>query len=124
VTTIHNKIRKLFEVKDKATNEIRRFEAVGFLCEGEPSVDGNTMLSRTSGENGGAIGEEDEKFIWKHCYLLPTEFWPHDLVTNRRDPEYPHHVLFFDCSCGKWYRSRESLDEQWGENALVVRRLA
>lgn len=50
----HNTTMILFEIGGC------KFEGVGFLNEGERSVDGDEMLTRTAVENHGAIGEEQK----------------------------------------------------------------
>jgi len=113
----HKDVRIEFMVGD------RRFEAVRFLKEGEVSVSGDEMLARTAGQNGGAIGEEDEKFLREHLGELPTKLRGYWLVTDRRSPDHPRDVscfVFFDG--GGWCRDWDWLGGQWGDDGLVVRR--
>ncbi len=120
----HKDIRIPFEI------EGRRFEAVGLLKEGEPPVDGDEMLARTAGENGGAIGEEDEMFLREHL-LVPPEalWWPRLLVTNRRPPDDLRYyginsrcVSCFSFIHGRLLQFWHSLDDRWPDLCLVVRR--
>ncbi len=113
----HKDIRKQFEVKG------RRFEAVGFLEEGEPSVDGDEMLKRTNGENGGVIGEEDEGYIGQYHDQLPVELQRYWLVTNRFHNGQRHFLNLFWFYDGRWDRDWHELNRQWREHYIVVRRL-
>lgn len=116
----HKDIRILFEVAD------RRFEAVGFLNEDEASVDGEEMLRRTAGENGGAIGDDDEMFLREHLEGLLVELrWYYLLATNHRHPDNSRHASYF-CPGGGlgWVYLWKWLDSQFGDNFLVLRRCA
>ena len=115
---IHKDIRITFKVKG------RRYEAVGFLNDGEPSVDGETMLSRTAGENGGAIGKEDVAFLLEHPSKFPKKLQKYYLATGKRDPAGPHGVSGFCGNDRRCSRSWRSLDFLWYDRDLVLRRCA
>ena len=100
----------------------RNYEAVGFLEAGESSVDGDTMLARTADKNGGAVGEEDWKFIGEHRTELPTELERFYLVTDRRGRGDPRGVSFFIRDGSAWNEGWHSLGYRWFDDALVVRR--
>ena len=76
----HKDVRILFTVQR------RNYEAVGFLDEGEDSCAGDEMLRRTAVENGGAIGEKDEIFLWKHRAQLSKKLNGHCLFTGKCSP--------------------------------------
>lgn len=100
----------------------RRFEAVGFLKEGERSVSGDEMLERTAGENGGAIGEEDEAFLRQHLEELPEALRRYYLVTGRRNPYRPQYVSCFLFASDGWFQCWLWLVNRWRDGGLVVRR--
>jgi len=106
------KIRIEFEVGG------RQYEAVSFLNEGEPSVDGDTMLARVPD----AIGDEDEVFLSEHCVELPEFLRHYYLVTARRDPGGPRSVSCFRWSGRGWCQRWGWLGVRWGGGCLVVRR--
>ena len=110
-------------IKFEATRrgETRRFEAVGFLKDGEPSVDGDEMLRRVPN----AIGEEDSNFL-DECASQDwsRELLPYYLATNRRYPGYQRHVRYFRQISDRWVRGWHGLDIQWYRGALVLRRCA
>jgi hypothetical protein len=114
----HKDIRIKFEI------EGRRYEAVGFLGKSGALVGGDEMLKRTAVENGGAIGYEDEVFLWKRRARLPQELEPYWLVTNRRHPDFSREVSCFDFNCNMWNCEWRCLDDRWWWNGLclVVRR--
>lgn len=112
----HKDIRIGFEI------EGRRFEAVGFLNEGESSVLGDTMLERTAGENGGAIGDEDEAFLSERRAKFPAELRRYYLTTNRRHPGHPRLVSCFSWYDVRWCQFWDCLVYQWDGNVLVLRR--
>jgi len=100
----------------------RQYEAVSFLNAGEPSVNGDTMVARTEGENGGGLGEDEGLFLWKHRKEWPAELKRHYLVcTKWRDPD-PRGVRFFGWSDDDWYQGWGSLVSQWHDAELVLRR--
>lgn len=102
----------------------RNYEAVGFLDEGESPVDGEELLRRTAGENGGAVGEEDDDFLRERFYHLPPELRPYKLVTSRPDPDHQLFISTFFFSFGerRWFQNWELLDDQRHDRYLVVRR--
>lgn len=118
----HKDIRIPFEIGG------RRYEAVGFLKAWESSVSGDVMLARTADENGGAIGEEDAKYIGDHLNQVPATIRRHNpeyvyLVTNRRSAEDPDQ-LFYLCFYGRgWSRGFFHLSDEWKEYGLVIRHL-
>jgi len=114
----HKDIRILFEI------EGRCYEAVGFLAEGELSTNGDEMLRRASAENGGAIKGEDEAFLRKRRAKIPRELDPYWLVTDVRDPGDPRDVSCFVWESDRWYQSWNSLDDDWDDRCLVLRRCA
>lgn len=116
----HRDIRIPFTIAD------RHYEAVGFLNEGEESVDADTMFVRTAMENGGAIGEEDDDYIWAHRDQIPTQlqgYWP---ATNRHNiPEQmPRHIRCYGFYDGRWDRGWYGPGNQWYDWNLVVRRIS
>src|SRR3989338_8076047 len=81
----------------------RQYEAVSFLNQGESSVNGDTMIARTDGENGGGVGQEDGDFLWEHRSELPEELKRFYLVcTKWRDPGFHRRVLCFGWGDGGW----------------------
>jgi len=116
----HKDIRKEFEVKDEKTGEVRKYEAVGFLEDGEPSVCGDEMLRRVPD----AIGGEDVKFL-EECIDQDwsRELWPYYLATNCRHPDGPRSVRCFCRYASRWYRARRWLGIVWGDYCLIVRRI-
>lgn len=114
----HKDIRITFELDG------RRYEAAGFLNEGESSVDGDTMLSRTSGENGGVIGDDDEEFLSEHRSKFPKELRKYYLVTGRRRPVDPWSVSCFCWYIRGWFQGWGILGGQWYGSVLVLRRCA
>src|SRR3990167_8524133 len=115
---IHQDICIKFTIGD------RNYEAVGFLKGGERSVAGDAMLARTAGQNGGAIGEEDESFLRQHLEELPVELQPYWLATNKSYPGHPQYVSCFYFDGGRWRQRWYWLDSQWDDSDLVVRRCA
>ena len=102
------------------------YEAVGFLDEGESPIDGNTVLSRTAGKNGGAIGEKDYVFLSEHRSSFSEELKEYHLITGNHDPDAPSCVWFFvwDDTNGDWKlcRGLAYLPMPMGfENVLVLR---
>lgn len=133
--TAHKDIRIEFEIDG------RRFEAVGFLAEGENSVSGDEMIRRTANENNGGIGEDDYLFLSKKRRdKFPEELRQYCLITNRRYPDAPHYVSRFKWDGGEWLLGWSYLnhyewdknfkvlsrrcDYQWKGNFLVIRRRA
>lgn len=112
----HQDILITFEVED------RRYEAVGFIREGETSVDGDEMLRRTAGKNGGAIGEEDVSFLRERRGQLPDTLRPYWLVTGQRDPDNPRYVSYLYFYGIGWCQGWNWLGHQWNDYYLVVRR--
>jgi len=101
----------------------RQYEAVSFLKSGEPSVNGDTMIARTDGENGGGVGEEEGMFLWEHRGEWPAELKGHPLVcTKWRFPNHPRGVQCFDWDSRGGYRDWLNLDDQWDDRGLVIRR--
>lgn len=115
----HKDIRIPFEVGG------RNFEAVGFLKDGESSVDGKTMLSRIAEENGGAIGQEDVAFLSERRNNFPKEIRRYTLATGIHKPGGPQDVSCFVWGDGdQWYRGWLFLEGQWDDHFLVLRRCA
>lgn len=119
----HKDIRIRFTIRKGA--EERRYEAVGFLNKGEVSINGDEMLARTAGKNGGAIDKDDSVFLREHIDQKPAKLklWKYCLVTNWRIPNHPRSVLCFPFhgSCWNWHLY--CLDGRWGNHFLVLRRL-
>jgi len=115
-TMIHKDICIKFEVDG------RQYEAVGFLNEDESSVDGHTMLSRTAGENGGAIGDDDETFLKERRDKFPEELRKYYLATGRRNPDDPCVVSYFIWCSGRWCQYWDGLGSRWRGFVLVLRR--
>ncbi len=120
----HKDIRIQFEI------EGRRYEAVGFLDENEPSgVNGYEMLKRTAEENGGAIGDKDEVFLSEHRdQILSRDCMEgYRLVTGKHCPSDLQRVSYFtfvhNSRCRGWYQNWDCLRWHYGINDLVVRRL-
>lgn len=130
---IHADIRIKFEVED------RKYEAVGFLQEGETSISGVEMLRRTDTENGGVIGDNDEaffremdasinklnaNFLDRRIFKIPTELRPYFLVINRRLPTASQFVSLLAAE-GRWWWHQRSCWKSCSFTAsyLVVRRL-
>jgi hypothetical protein len=120
MSVVHKDIRKKFEARSKS-GEVRRYEAVGFLNQGESWVSGDTMLERVPD----AIGEEDGKFL-DECVDQDwsRELFPYYLATNWRGPDYPRYVRYFSRGGGRWHRFWSGLGSRWGGSGLVVRRCA
>lgn len=116
---VHKKIHK--EIRIVFTVDGRSFNAVGFLEEGEPSVEGKIMLDRVAGERGGVIGEEDEDFLYKRAGKLPKELQEYHLVMGRRFPGHQQYISchYFDGK-GGWRRDWYNLNRQWDNFFLVV----
>lgn len=104
----------------------RIYEAVGFLNPGEANCLGTEMLQRTAGENGGAIGKEDEEFIIHWINELPVELQPYWLVTQRLyEGNMQRNVscLAWCTETGRWYRFWDWLGYSWFPRCLVLRRI-
>lgn len=118
----HKDIRIPFEVDG------RKYEAVGFLNEGETLVFADAMFERTSKENGGAIGDEDEAFLSERRAKLPAELRQYYLATARLNPCDPWYVSYFNLSpsTNGWRQDWGGLgpDCRWGGLFLVLRRCA
>ena len=107
--------------------ENRIYEAVGVLEMDEDFVWGTEMLERAAGENGGAIGDDEVGFIWRHRDKLPAaELSDYYLVTNKRSVGNPRNVLCFFYAEGRWQQGWSTLDDRWEWKAfaLVLRRCA
>jgi len=102
----------------------RRFEAVGFLDEGKTYVTGDEMLARTAGENGSAIGDEDEAFLWEYRDCWPNELRPYLLVINRHGPGGQRRVSCFLWNGDSWDEDWLWLGDCWFGSYLVLRRCA
>ena len=110
---------KDIQIKWTSKKTGRRYEAVSFLGEGESS---DEMFSRADGENGGAIGEEDEALLRQDFDDLPKELQPYHLFTNRRDPDSSRYVSCFAFDDGRWDQGYLLLGYPWDDHSLVVRR--
>jgi hypothetical protein len=111
------------DIRIRFTVEGRNFEAVGFLKEDDVSGYGDKMLRHTAGENGGAIGDEDEAFLRERLQQLPKSLQYYNLMTNRRRPGYPQHVSYFGFSGNKWGQHWDGLGHfRRRDHDLVVRR--
>lgn len=127
----HADIRIKFEIDD------RKYEAVGYLQEGEVAISGREMLRRTDTENGGVIGDIDENFLLdkdatinkndpgtKRIYKIPVELRPYFLVINRRLPEAPQFISVLDNQGTRnWSQRACWVSCQFTATYLVVRRL-
>lgn len=110
-------VRIQFEIND--AGERRLYEAVGFGAH--PAI---ISIDLASTENGGAIGGEDEEFLWKHRDQLPQElkrFW---LLTNKHYAG-PHRrgVQQFGWYGKEWRRRWAWFSGRRSEYSLVLRRL-
>ena len=118
----HKDICVKFVIKDANGSE-HRFEAIGFLNEGESSVSGCEMLKRISEKNGGAIGKKDADFLWEYRGQLPEKLHQYYLVTNQ---DLNGFQLLIECFgwfvC--WYTKTSHLSYPWHGHCLVVRRCA
>ncbi len=115
---VHKDIRIQFEIED------RRYEAVGFLNEDEPSIEGYKIFPRVNGDNGGVIDYREMVFINEHRNQLPTSLNEFVLVTDSRDlVDDLHDTELFRWMNGKWWRLYGCVDQKWGANYLVLRRL-
>ena len=99
------------------------YEAVGFLGHDEPSVDGKTMMERTSGGNSVGIGNKDYRFLREHRKEFPTRLRPYCLVTNRRIPGHSRSFSCFVWDGSEWCESTGFFDDDWGESVLVLCRV-
>lgn len=115
---VHENIRGQFRIQS------RFYEITGFLYIAEPSVDGDKMLRRTAGENGGAIGEEDEQYILKYRGQLPRELRGYKLITGRRHPGNRRYISEIYFSGGQWRQYWRELDDEFDYHDIVVRRLS
>ena len=116
----HKDIRYSFEI------DSRRFEAVGFLNEGELEVRGNIALLRTTDKNN-AVGEESVAFLDKHLNQLPDALRFYQLITSRFSHDIPDSVLCFTFKSDRWSRygwNKEWcwLGDLWRQGRLVLRR--
>ena len=104
----------------------RRFEAVGFLNEGEISMSRVIMLERADKKNGGAlVKDEDTVFLSERRIQFPTELQQYYLVTSCCDaPTDPRYILFFHWNVcdNKWRKALISPDDDWYHRTLVLRR--
>ncbi|MBI5254173.1 hypothetical protein HY932_00080 [Candidatus Falkowbacteria bacterium] len=116
----HKDIRIQFKIEN------RRYEAVGFLNEGEGPVSGSEMLKRTAGENGGVIGADDGDFLSWRRDQFPQELQKYILISNWENPGGPRWVSYFDYNIKDgWYYFFGHLDfTPFGNNVLVLRRCA
>lgn len=101
----------------------RTYEAVGFLKEGETSVNGDTMLERTASKNGGAIKDDDWDYLREHGFQPNPELEKYYLATDRRNPDNPRSVSYFFRYDDVWGEDWHDLGRQWHRLGLVVRRL-
>ncbi len=100
----------------------RQYEAVSFLNPSETSVNGDTMVARTEGENGGGLGEDEGLFLWEHRSEWPAELKRYYLVCTKWRVPGPRDVRCFDWDDGGWYQDWLSLDGRWDGTRLVLRR--
>ncbi len=117
--TPHREIRIVFAMGG------RRYEAVGFLNEGEVSILGPEVLIRTIGENGGMIGDEDTSILAKER-SFPEELKGYRLLTFFRGAEEYYFKYFeydYRARRQKWPMGLGWIVDKWDGCALVVRRL-
>ena len=129
----HADIRIKFEIDD------RKYEAVGFLQEGEAPVSGREMMRRTDTENGGVIGDIDEGILLDkdatinkngpdalRIYQIPVGLRPYFLVINRRLPTNSQFISLLDNPYGmRWWSQRACwMSCPFTASYLVVRRLS
>lgn len=99
----------------------QKFEAVGFLSDGETSCLGSEAIKRC--DNGSLLkSEEDWNFLCNHSGELPAELRSHWLVTARPRPGGPRRVSSLGWDSREWYVSWRGLARQWYSYGLVVRR--
>lgn len=125
----HENVRISFSILD------RNYEAVGFLRDREPEVNGEEMFRRAASSNGGAIGEEDCAFLARNKGLLPGELSSYNLLTcasPKAEAKLDHdgerrrvmHVVSFIRVNGEWCEKPvcacKACDR--GSNELVIRR--
>ena len=116
---IHENIHGQFRIQG------RSYEIIGFLHQNETSVAGDEMLCRVAGENGGAIGEEDEVFILKYRVQLPRELQSYKLVTGRRHPGNRRYISEIYFSARHWCQYWRDLDDnKYDAHTFVLRRCA
>ena len=98
-----------------------RYEAVGFLQDGEDSVELREAIER-AGETV-VSGDEDWKRIKRGLNQLPGELLKFNwLVTNRPSPDYPSYVSCLDRSARGWRGDWSRLRRHWRRYGLVLRR--
>ena len=117
----HRNIRKKFKVEDKNFNE-HSFEAIGFMGKREFSVSGFEMFRRTAQLDNYYIDKKDT--IREFLDQLPTKLRPYKLVMSRSNLGEPDETIYFSYSvCDeKWFQDRVSLDSDFDDSWLVVRR--
>ncbi len=103
--TAHKDIKIQFEIDG------RRYEAVGFLNEGERSVAGNELLLRVNG----VIGKEDVEFIAKHRRKMPMKSLRYYTLLTGYYVDQNHTACFFwfDRGCRydlDWVVTRKNRD--------------
>ncbi len=109
------------DIRIKFEVDGRRYEAVGgFLGEREKTVSRDTMFKRTDRENGGAIGEEDTKFLSERRHMFPKRLERYNLFSNVRSASSGG-ICCFHMQCGKW--SWGTLYGRLDKRCLVLRRL-
>ena len=114
----HQEIRISFELHG------RRYEAVGFLPNGQSSVNVQEMFRLTDVEKGGAIGEDDETHFLKYRTELPNSLERYALVTKRALPGNPRSYAYYRSYVRSWSRDWLASEAKCTEMHLVVRRLA
>ncbi|HBV58184.1 MAG TPA: hypothetical protein DEB73_02915 [Candidatus Magasanikbacteria bacterium] len=117
----HRDICIRFIVRNGA--EERRYKAVGFLNDGEPSVTSDEMFARIAEKHGEAIGEEDALYIDARLNLDKTDghLYPFCLVTSQHGPGGdPRIILGFSFRGFAWFRSWILGQDQFDGNHLVI----
>ncbi|MBI5077195.1 hypothetical protein HZB94_02340 [Candidatus Falkowbacteria bacterium] len=120
----HKEIRIPFEIEGRKFEAVGRRKIDGFAVNMSWSGTGDEAFQYASGENGGAIGEEDTLFIAERRYLLPQELRRCGLATNWHPTGDPREVMYFYFLDDAWYMCRKSLDGRWYDWDLILRRVA
>ncbi|MDP2693056.1 MAG: hypothetical protein Q8O88_05450 [bacterium] len=113
---VHEKIREKFEIHRC------RFEVIGFLRDGEPSVDGHDMLRRVVQNNGKMTAEEEESYIMKYRTGLPVVFQSFKLITRRHHPSNSRFIseIYFNHGRRTWAQFWRDLDDECDRSVLFV----
>ncbi len=105
--------------------EGRRYEAVGFLNEYEPTIPGHEMLKRTDGENCGANNFQDLAFIRERFSRLPAVLNQFLLIINNSAMYSGRSTRCFVWQGDRWGIIVVDIDDiSYGAGYLVLRRLS